>query len=320
METKNIVSFNSPLGGSISIFKQTFAPASLRPVKRVSFVAGLHGDELEGVYLCGLLIQFLRKLQETDALLGEVNVYPALNPSAINSGTRLWPYFSSDMNRTLGQNDGKGIPEQTSKAVMDDLITNSDLVVDFHASNLQLKELPQIRIIEKFADTLTPLAGHCGMDLVWIHPMAGIFESTLGYNLNKQNIPTLVVETGTCLRINQDNCNQILAGMVNLLEKTGVIVLNNKSETKINPPIIAQPGQVAQINSRASGLFISRARLGNIVEKGEPLGQIVDPVHGEVMEEVVSTCGGILFTLREQPLVYEGALLARVAFDCGPLE
>ena len=331
METTNIVSLSSPLGESTSVLKQTFAPADRRPVKRVSFVAGLHGDELEGVYLCGLLIQFLRKLQETQpgAFLGEVNVYPAANPAAINSGTRLWPYFSSDMNRSFGQKNGQGIPGQTSKAVIEDLISNSDLVVDLHASNLHLQELPQIRIIEKFADKLTPLAKHCGVDLVCIHPMAGLFESTLGYNLNKQNIPALVVETGTCLRINPANCEQIFAGMVNLLEKTGALALDKKSEralaldkkseSKIKPPIIVQPGQVAHINARASGLFISRARLGSVVSKGEPLGQIVDPARGEVMEDVVATCAGMLFTLREHPLVYEGALMARVAFDCGPL-
>ena len=223
------------------------------------------------------------------------------------------------MNRTFGQKHGQGIPGQTSKAVLEDLIANSDLVVDFHASNLQLQELPQIRIIEKFADKLTPLAKHCGVDLVWVHPMAGLFESTLGYNLNKQNIPALVVETGTCLRINQANCEQILAGMVNLLEKTGALALNKKSETKIKPPIIVRPGQVAHINSRASGLFISSARLGSVVSKGEPLGQIVGPARGEVMEDVVATCAGMLFTLREHPLVYEGALMARVAFDYRPL-
>lgn len=321
METKTIVSFDSPLGGAVSILKQTFAAkGSRRPVKRVSFMAGLHGDELEGIYICCLLVKFLRELEESqpNALRGEVNIYPAVNPSAINSATRLWPFFSSDMNRTLGQKDGMTLPELASKAFMEDLVSSADLAVDFHASNLQLKELPQIRIIEKFADKLTPLAEHCGMDLIWIHPTAGIFESTLGYNLNKQKIPALVVETGTCLRINQKNCEQIFAGMINLLEQTGTLVLNQKTKARIKSSRIVHPAQVTQINSRASGLFICNAHLGSIVGEGEALGQIVNPVHGEVLEEVVSSGAGLLFTLREQPLVYEGALLARVALDADP--
>ena len=52
-----------------------------------------------------------------------------------------------------------------------------------------------------------------------------------------------------------------------------------------------------------------------MVEKNEPLGQIVNPVQGEVLEEVESPEKGLLFTIRDQPLAYEGSLLARVAID-----
>ncbi|MGV7220587.1 MAG: M14 family metallopeptidase [Nitrospinales bacterium] len=321
MESKHIVSFKSPLGGSIDITKHTFSPLDSRPAIRISFVAGLHGDELEGVYIGSRLIGYLRTLQETqpNAFRGEVNVYPAVNPSAINSGTRHWPNFSSDMNRTLGKNKSNNIPDQASSVLIKDLLSGSDLVVDIHSSNLHLREIPQIRIIKDFADKLTPLAELCGVNLIWVHPMADLFESTLGYNLNKQKLPTLVVESGICLRINQKNCDQILAGFINLLQKTGTLDLDDKSEPIIETSKIAQPGQVFQIHSRNSGIFVGHGRLGCLVEKSEPLGQIMNPIKGEVLEDVVTPEKGLLFTIRDQPLVYEGSLLARVAIDEGSL-
>ena len=42
------------------------------------------------------------------------------------------------------------------------------------------------------------------------------------------------------------------------------------------------------------------------------LGTIVSPFSGDVLSEVRSPVDGILFTLREYPLVYEGSLMARV--------
>jgi predicted deacylase len=57
--------------------------------------------------------------------------------------------------------------------------------------------------------------------------------------------------------------------------------------------------------------------LGCMVEKNEPLGQIVNPVQGEVLEDIKSSEKGLLFTIRDQPLVYEGSLLARVAIEEG---
>jgi predicted deacylase len=317
VESKHITSFISPLGGSIDITKHTFSPIDSSPAIRISFIAGLHGDELEGVYIGSRLIEYLGSLQEAqpNAFRGEVNVYPAVNPPAINSGTRLWPYFSSDMNRTLGKKKSNNIPDQASNILIKDLISGSDLVVDIHSSNLHLREIPQIRIIKDFSDKLIPLAGLCGVDLIWVHPMANLFESTLGYNLNHQKVPTLVVESGICHRINLKNCEQILAGFINLLQKTGTLDLNNISGSEIETPKIAEPEQVFQSHSRNSGLFVSNAKLGSIVEKGETLGQIVNPVHGEILEDITSPEKGLLFTIREQPLVYEGSLMARVAIN-----
>ena len=48
------------------------------------------------------------------------------------------------------------------------------------------------------------------------------------------------------------------------------------------------------------------------VRPGELLGRIVSPLHGGVLAEVRSPVDGVLFTLREYPLVYEGSLMARI--------
>jgi predicted deacylase len=48
------------------------------------------------------------------------------------------------------------------------------------------------------------------------------------------------------------------------------------------------------------------------VRRGEPLGTIVSAHTGEVFSEVCSPVDGVLFTLREYPVVYEGSLMARI--------
>jgi hypothetical protein len=39
---------------------------------------------------------------------------------------------------------------------------------------------------------------------------------------------------------------------------------------------------------------------------------VVDPLSGTVVEEVQAVCDGMIFTLREYPVVYGGSLLARI--------
>lgn len=286
-------------------------------MKRVSFLAGLHGDELEGVYLCYRLLQFLKQLQVTQpqAFHGEIHIYPTVNPQALQNATRLWPFFSVDMNRMFGRQGDDSLPASSTQGLMEDLTACSDLVVDFHSSNLHLKELPQIRIIEGFEEDLIPYARECNVDIVWVHPMAGIFESTLGFNLNSNHLPTLVVETGICQRIHPELCDQIVRGMIHLLCKTGTLALDSSQVPEIKSPRLLHPHQVALVSAHQSGLFVGTAAPGQRIAEDEKIGEIIDPVTGTVLQQVVSPVNGFLFTFREHPLTYAGAPLARIARD-----
>ncbi|MDH3257649.1 MAG: M14 family metallopeptidase [Nitrospinota bacterium] len=320
MKTETLLSRTSPLGSSLNIVKQTFSAHRGKPVQRVSFVSGLHGDEFEGLYLCHRLIHALRQIQDTqpEAFKGEVHIIPAANPPALNHGTRLWPFYGSDMNRMMGPHPGASIPVQMSQKIFKNLKESSDLVVDIHASNLHLKELPQIRIIEEFSEELLPLALQTHTDIIWVHPMAGVFESTLGYNLNKLNIPTLVVETGICLRIEPDFVDRLFHGMMQLLHHQGVLATLPSDIPSAPAPQVVYPRGVGQSSAKHSGLFVSRVELGQRVGEDEIIGQILDPVEGIILEEVTAPGNGLLFTLRKQPAVHSGALLARVALDREP--
>ena len=314
MQTKRILSIKSPLGPPVEILKHIFSAKSDKP--RVSFVAGLHGDELEGLYICHKLLRYLRELEisNPEAIQGNINIYPAVNPQALENGTRLWPFFSLDINRTFGSSQTNSIAEETSQILFQDLKSSSDIVIDFHSSNLQLMELPQIRIIKNFEKKLLPLAKKCNVDLIWVHPNAEIFASTLGFNLNKSKTPTLVIETGICLRINPSSNNQVFNGMLNLLNDTGIL---NIPPLKSKKPKLVQPEDVVVIQAHHSGLFIKQVEVGKVLEKGEKLGKLIDPLEGTVLEEVFAPYSGLLFTIREHPLAHKGSALARIAKTTG---
>ena len=77
-------------------------------------------------------------------------------------------------------------------------------------------------------------------------------------------------------------------------------------------PVISTDGEVELVNASCSGIFMPCAAFGTQVKKGTLLGEIVRPLTGQVLERVLSPIDGLLFTRREYPVVYEGALLARV--------
>ena len=80
----------------------------------------------------------------------------------------------------------------------------------------------------------------------------------------------------------------------------------------VRSPIISTDGKVSFINAEASGVFVPSVNHSNKVRKGEHIGDIISPVTGEVIHSVNSPVDGLVFTLREYPIVYEGSLLARI--------
>lgn len=77
-------------------------------------------------------------------------------------------------------------------------------------------------------------------------------------------------------------------------------------------PIVSTDGEVSFLNAGAGGVFLPEASHENFVHAGQRIGVIANSLTGEVVERVESPVDGLLFTLREYPVVYPGSLIARI--------
>jgi predicted deacylase len=275
--------------------------------KRVCIVTGTHGDELEGQYVCYKLNRILK--QYLDMLDGQVEIFPALNPLGIDTIKRGIPNFDLDMNRIFPGDPKGSMFEQTAHAICENL-KGADMVIDIHSSNIFLREIPQVRINENDADRLVPFAKLLNTDFIWVHDAATVLEATLAYSLNSTGTDTLVVEMGVGMRINESLGDKLVTGILNLLSHFGMWKMT--VDDVITDPIVSSGDEVSFVNALASGVFITDVKNSIVVDKGECIGKIVDPLTGDVMQEVLSPVHGLLFTLRAYPVVYEGSLLARI--------
>ena len=280
---------------------------------RVAVVAGLHGDELEGLYVCHLIAGWLEQLLQTKptGLLGCVELYPAVNTLGLDTLTRGLPVFETDLNRAFPGSAGGPLPERLAAALMAAL-DGSALVVDIHASNIYLREIPQVRINQEFEDLLVPIARRMNLDLIWLHGAATVLETTVAHSLNSRGIPCLVVEMGVGMRISPEYCHQLVAGLLGTWQAMGVLAPDVVLPEMTHTALIADDSNVHFLNAQTSGIFIPTASHWTDVHRGELLGTIVSPFCGDVLSDVRSPVDGVLFTLREYPLVYEGSLMARV--------
>lgn len=309
---ERIVEAQLPVGEKLIIERNRICSERLpeRPA-RLIICTGLHGDELEGQYVC---YEVIRRLKEEIACLsGIVDIYPALNPLGIDVLQRACPLGKTDMNRIFPGSEDGNLLEQAAYRIVEDM-TGADLCLDIHASDVYVREIPQVRLSEEFAGQLLPYARLMNVDMVWTNAAATVHESTLAHALNSRGVPTLVVEMGLGNRITREYGDRIADGIFNVMNLLGMW---KGKHNKVQMPAVSTDGEVLFVRARVNGLFLPVIHHDHYVREGEKLGEIVEVLTGEVKQEILAPGSGLVFTLREYPLVYEGALLARILTDGG---
>ena len=306
---KIVTSVGLPIDEKLMIKKNRIVPEGkdTTGMKRISVVTGIHGDELEGQYVC---YELQRRIElEKDKLSGIVDIYPAMNPLGIDSITRGIPAFDLDMNRLFPGNKDGNMTEYLAAGIMED-VQGSDCVVDIHASNIYLTEIPQIRINELHEDTLVPLAKKANVDFIWVHGASTVLEATFAHSLNSIGTPVLVVEMGVGMRLTKEYGNQMVDGIFSLMSELGIW---QGQVAEVRKPMISRdPDDVSYLNATASGLFVPEVKHGAKLAEGELIGRIVDPLCGKILDEVKAPQAGLLFTIRDYPIVDEGSLMGRI--------
>lgn len=136
-----------------------------------------------------------------------------------------------------------------------------------------------------------------------------MLEATFAHSLNMIGTPVLVVEMGVGMRMTKEYCKQLVDGIFVEMKDLGMWqgeVITPKD------PLIFTDGEVHYLNAGYAGIFLPTVEHLTNVKKGDKIGEILDPLESVVKEELYSECDGILFTLREYPVVSEGSLIGRI--------
>lgn len=274
--------------------------------KRIAVVTGIHGDELEGQYVC---YELIRRINRNFAdLNGIVDVYPMLNPLGADSVSRQIPKYDLDMNKIFPGDDCTTPWEHMAKQIVED-IKGADCCIDIHSSDVFLREIPQVRISPENSVKLLPYAKLMNADFVWVGNSSAVRPSSLSHTLNSIGTPCLVVEMGAGMKITKEYGDRILDGIFVLMSELGIWTGEVKT---VSNPIVSSDGEVTYIHCEKSGVFIPAISNWIGICKGDHIGDVLNVFTGEIEEEIFSKTDGMVFTLREYPVVSEGSLIARV--------
>lgn len=304
---KTVVSVGLPVGEVLTIKKNTLKPIKASgQEKRICIVAGIHGDELEGQYVC---YELTRRIQENlSDLKGIVDIYPCMNPLGMESISRGIPTFDIDMNRCFPGSKNGDLVEYVASCIVED-VKGADLCIDVHASDVFIREIPQVRILHENIEDLFQYAMALNVDFIWAYESKTVKEATLTHSLNKMQVPTLAIEMGVGMRITKAFGDQIVDGLFNVMKELGIW---DGQTNRVRKPIVSTDGEVELIHAEAAGIFVPYIEHWKGIKEGDIVGKIINPLEGQVIQTILAPVSGMVFSLREYPVVYEGSLIARI--------
>jgi predicted deacylase len=267
-------------------------------------VGGVHGDEWEPMAAARKLLRVIDPTQ----LRGRVTVCPCVNEAALARGTRTADDLLDLARICPGKEDG-GISEQTAAAFAK-LIRGADALIDMHTAgtvfNLVRLAGYGINPDPKINETQRKLAHAFNFPLVW--GTDGRFVGTSLSVARAAGIPSIYIENGGGGMCDPERVNENVAGCLNALRTLGMLPGDvTPSETKYFVEDDRNDSGRLQNKCTApsAGYFQPMVALWDVVEQGQPVGRIEDPL-GEDPVEINAYTSGIVMLLRTFPSVKVG--------------
>ncbi|MFT5683773.1 MAG: putative deacylase [Myxococcota bacterium] len=302
-ELKSLIEMELPSGDQVSVFRRRYGSGS---GPRVAVVAGIRGDAPEGIRVAHRVAGFLATIEEQ--LTGTVDIYPCANPLAAEQGSRRWPFFDVDLNRLFpGRIDGHP-PDRTAHALCSD-VRGADLVIELRGARPSFREAPQAHVRKRHTAS-AELAKSANVAVVWSRTPGPVAPSTFAH----QFAGSIVLEGGSGNRLTDSVGRDLRDGVLNLLSAKGVLPESALPFhwAALQRPLSVTDDQVFRIRTERSGLFLPTGDLWAEVDKGEPIGDLIEATTGELLCQVLSPVAGRLLAIREQPAVFLGTMVARV--------
>ena len=249
--------------------------------------------------------------EHEDQLSGIVDIYPCANPLAAHKGTRLWPFFELDLNRLFpGREDGHP-PHRVARALCSD-VTGADQVIELRGARPSFREAPQAHVRRR-DEGAAELALGANVAVVWKRRPGPAAPSTFAH----QFPGTIVLEGGAGNRLTAGVGQDLTEGVLNLLCQIGVLAEEALPFhwAGLQRPLMVTDEGVVRVRSSRGGLFLPTGTIWSEIEEGASLGQVVDPISGESLEDIVSPASGRLLAVRERPVVFPGTMVARVVVE-----
>lgn len=258
---------------------------------------GLHGDEING-------IEIVRRLVARDLLQperGTVIAIPLVNVYGFIQNVRGVP-DGKDINRSFPGSKGASLAKLVAYTLMNQIIPQIDVGLDFHTGGASRANFPQIRCT--FNDPYNLEVARAFSPPLILH--SSLIEKSFRKAAARKKKKILVFETGEAHRFDEKGIQEGINGTLRVMK---FLKMRSKAPEENETEIFQKS---AWVRARYAGLFQPLIQLGDTIKKRQHIGKITDPFGFESFK-IISPNDGRVIGLNYSPVVHKGDAIMHIA-------
>ncbi|UII23336.1 succinylglutamate desuccinylase/aspartoacylase family protein [Fulvivirga ligni] len=277
-----------------------FVSRSTKPGPTLLVMAGVHGDETNGIEILRRIIinNYHKPTKGTVIAIPVFNVYGFINHSRGLPDGR-------DLNRSFPGSKNGSLASRVAHFMTSEILPQVDFGIDFHTGGASHNNFPQIRGVFNTVKEME-VAKAFGAPFIIESPFR---EKSLRKTADKANKTILVYEGGETLRLRKKVIDTGVDGMLRVMKYLGM---------RDDAPEIEQKSIYLKtstwVRAKYAGLHHADVRNGSRVEKNEVLGLITDP-YGQFEKKIKSPVNGFVIGINNYPVVNMGDAILHIGSE-----
>ncbi len=275
---------------------------------RALLIAGVHGDEYEGV---AVLQDLAREIDPHD-LRGTLTIVPVANPQAFYAHTRRHPVDLGDLNRSFPGNPNGTISERLADLLFRELVLGNDYVLSMHCWGQEATVIPYVEHqIDESPAGRKAAAAALALGLEFAHPYQWP-EGLMALSALRHGIAAIEPEVGGLGTLTEAGHRAYRTMTYRFLAHLQMVA---PPETGLDAPY-QKTKIVEHTDCLAShaGLLRRYVSAGDPVSQGQLIGTICD-LAGENLEEIRAPRVGTVAIARVFSSIQPGERIAQLFWE-----
>lgn len=269
--------------------------------KSLCIVGSMRGNEVQQLYCCSQLVKKFRQLEEERRIRPDVKILiiPCCNPYSINTQKRFWTIDNTDINRMFPGYDLGETTQRIADGIFSQ-IKDYEYGIQFTSFYMPGEFIPHVRLMDEgYSDVITAMKFE--MPYVVKRTVRPYDTATLNYNWQVWNTKAYSLYTSTTSRIDKKSAGQAVLSVLRFCKSVGFVKYQENGD---HPSIVISDKELISVRTAKSGIFEPLVKVGDSVDEGTPLAEIINPYDGSVMETLYAPRKGTLFFMHSDPITY----------------